>query len=284
MHHHNKIARLALAVCVIAAPAAAAPAFAQSTDAWTGGHMGVYLGRASSPDDGGDRFLFDTNLDGTYDDTVRTAAGADAFSPGFCNGAAQGPTPDTGCSSNFGGAEWGLRGGYDWQAGQWVFGVLGEIGKVDIRDAVSAYSTTPAFYTMTRKIDTMGAIRGRAGFAFGAESENLVYLTAGFARARVQNRFATSNAANSFDGNGSHNANGYQYGIGYERLLTENLSLGLEYLMTSLDDDDYRVRTGPGSAPATNPFLIVDPRGTDMRRSDTDFDFDTVRATLSLRF
>lgn len=31
---------------------------------------------------------FDTSLDGNFTDTVRTVAGADAFSPGFCGGAA----------------------------------------------------------------------------------------------------------------------------------------------------------------------------------------------------
>ena len=32
--------------------------------------------------------VFDTNRDGTYGDTVRTIANVDAFSPGFCGGAA----------------------------------------------------------------------------------------------------------------------------------------------------------------------------------------------------
>ncbi len=264
---------------------AATPAFAQSNETWVGGYYGVYLGAAQSPEDSGsDRFVFDTNLDGRYDDTVRTAAGADAFSPGFCNGAARTATPAGGCSGNDGGADFGLRGGYDWQSGDWVYGVLGEYGTVDVRDAVSAYSTTPAYYTMFRKVDSLAAIRGRIGMAFGAGSENLLYLTGGWAYARIENDFTTSNAANSFDGTGNGSASGYQVGLGYERKLGENVSVGLEYLFTDLDDDSYRVRTGPGSAPATNPFLIVNPEGTDMRRSDTDFKFDSVRLTASWRF
>lgn len=39
--------------------------------------------------------MFDTNRDGNFNDTVRTTLGANAFSEGFCQGAAQGRTPLT---------------------------------------------------------------------------------------------------------------------------------------------------------------------------------------------
>ncbi len=262
----------------------AAPAFAQSNDTWTGGYVGVYGGVTDDPEDSSDSFIFDTDLDRAYGDTVRTAAGADAFSPGFCNGAGQGATPAGGCSENKGGADYGVRGGYDWQYGSWVFGVVGEFGANDVRDAVTAFSTTPANYTMFRKVDRVAALRLRSGYAFGANQANLIYLTGGMAHAKIENDFATTNGANSFTDNGDSSGFGWQAGAGYERKLTENVSLGLEYLFTSLEDDDYRVRTGPGNAPATNPFLIVNPAGTDMRRSDTDFEYGALRATATWRF
>ncbi len=83
------------------------PAVAQSAsdDTWTGGYVGGYAGAVFDPDDDGDRILFDTNLDGSFDDTVRTGAGADAFSPGFCDGTARGSTPEDGCNDNNGGAD-----------------------------------------------------------------------------------------------------------------------------------------------------------------------------------
>jgi outer membrane immunogenic protein len=265
--------------------ALALPAAAQSADTWTGGYIGGHIGLAQKPDDSGsDRFLFDTDLDGRFGDTVRTSAGADAFSPGFCNGAARERTPAGGCSPNFGGADWGIRGGYDWQAGQWVFGIVGEYSMNDVRDAVSAFSTTPAFYTMFRKIDGMAALRGRAGYAFGAASENLVYATAGLAYARIENEHTTSNGVNAFTTNGDHNADGYQLGAGYERRVGASWSLGLEYLFTSLEDEDFRVRASRGNAGATNPFILVNPAGTDFRRSDTDFDFGSIRFTATYRF
>ncbi|WP_394696388.1 outer membrane protein [Pseudoxanthomonas japonensis] len=258
------------------------PAAAQTSD-WTGGYVGLHLGRVDKPKDGNDRFLFDTNLDGTYTDTVRTAAGADAFSPGSCNGVANGATPGDGCRGNSGGADWGVRAGYDWQAGAWVFGVTGEYAMNDARDAVTSFSTTPAFYTMLRKVDGMYAVRARAGYTFGTGGDNLVYATAGGARARIENTYLTSNGVNTFTNNGNHTASGHQYGVGYERRLGERFTVGLEYLATRLDDGDYRVRAA-GPAPATNPFILQNAAGTDFRRSDSDLDLDSLRLTMNYRF
>lgn len=132
---------------------------ATARQAWTGGYVGAYAGASTEPDDDADRFLFDTNLDGAYGDTVRTATGADAFSPGFCNGVARDRTPTAGCDENSGGADYGLRAGYDWQSGTWVVGAVLDVGGSDARDAVSAFSTTPARYTMLREVDTLAALR-----------------------------------------------------------------------------------------------------------------------------
>lgn len=264
---------------------AAAPAFAQSgEDAWSGFYVGGQIGGSEPANDDGSRVLFDTNLDGGFGDTVNTAAGADAFSPGFCDGAALGRTPAAGCSDDKGGAEGGVRAGYDWQSGRWVYGVLVEYTENDARDSVTAYSTTPAFYTMTRDLDRTLALRARLGMAFGENSDWLAYATAGAARGRIDNSFSTSNAANAFVQSGSSDANGFQAGLGIERKVLENFSVGLEYLYTRLKDDEFRVRATPGTAPATNPFLIVNPAGTDFRRSDEDFEVGSLRLTATLRF
>lgn len=269
-------------VLALLAAAATQPALAQSSDDWTGGYVGGFVGQVMDPDDGSDRFLFDTNLDGQFGDTVRTAANADAFSPGSCNGVARGATPAAGCESNSGGADWGIRGGYDWQFGNWVVGVVGEYGVNDARDAVSSFSTTPARYTMLRKVDGVAAIRARVGAAFGDNSENLVYVTGGYARAKIENTFLTSNGVNTFTDNGDGNASGAQLGIGYERRIGA-FAVGVEYIRTQLSDDEYRVRA-QGPAPATNPFILQNPNGTDFRRSDDDFDLDSVRLTATYRF
>jgi outer membrane immunogenic protein len=256
------------------------PAAAQS--AWAGGYLGLEAGQSEFS--GGDdaAILFDTNLDGSFGDTVRTAAGANAFSPGFCGGAAIGRTPGEGCSDDDRGDDYGIRLGYDWQVSSWVFGLLADYSVSDAEDSVSAFSTTPASYTMSREIENIAAVRARFGFSFGGDS-NLIYATAGYARAQIENSFATTNAVNTFVNNGDSEADGPQYGAGYEHLFGEHFALGVEYLFSDLKDDEFRVRS-QGPAPVTNPFILVNPAGTDFRRSDEDLELESLRLTLSYRF
>ena len=269
----------------------ATPALAESADApWGGFYIGGNLGVSEPTGNDDGRILFDTNLDGQFGDTIRTVAGADAFSPGFCGGAATSRTPASGCRDDKGGAEYGVRLGYDWQLGNWVFGLVGEYTQNDARDSVSAFSITPAFYYFTRDLESTAAIRGRVGLAFGENSDWLGYVTAGVVRAKIENEFETSNAANSFMLNGTDaltsndEASGIQAGIGIERKVLDNLSLGLEYLHTRVQDDEARVRVARGAAPATSPFILANPNGTDFRRSDEDFEVGSLRLTATWRF
>ena len=272
---------------VLALSAMASPAFAQSDEAgdkWSGLYVGASIG--NSDPRGGDEasILFDTDLDGNYGDTVRTGAGADAFSPGFCGGIATGRTPSEGCFDDRGGTALGARLGYDWQFGNWVVGALAEYNTYEVRDGVSGYSTTPASYTMIRELDDTIALRARAGMAFGQDNEWLAYATAGAVRASVKNEFRSTNTANAFTLSESGDADGVQFGLGVERKIAGNVSLGLEYLRTRIDDEDTRVLTTRGTAPATNPFLLVNANGTDFRRSDERLDLDTLQLTLNWRF
>jgi outer membrane immunogenic protein len=278
----NNPTRAATAALLLAT---ALPALAQSTDAeWNGLYFGGHLGGVEPMDDSGGTIEFDTNLDGDFGDTVNTAAGANAFSPGFCGGAAVARTPAGGCRDDSGGGDLGVRAGYDWQRGRWVFGALVEMARTEARDSVSAFSTTPAFYTMTRDLESTVAIRGRVGYAFGAGGDWLAYATAGGVRGRFENSFATSNGLNAFRERGDGDASGYQAGIGLERKVLGGLAVGLEYLHTRLDDDGARVAVTRGSATATNPFVLVNPDGTTFRRSDQDFDIGSLRLVATWRF
>ena len=273
---------LALSLAVALA-ASAGPALAQSSD-WSGLYFGGHYGGAKQDDQRNEDVQFDTDLDGQFGDTVNTAALANAFSPGFCGGAANGPTPGSGCRSNSDddADDYGLRLGYDWQSGNFVYGVLGEYASGGVTDSVSAYSTTPAFYTLSRELESTWALRGRAGFTFG-DGDNLIYGTAGYAWATVNNDFTTSNGVNTFTDSGDSDAKGAQYGVGYERRMGENFTVGLEYLMSDLKDDEYRVRA-QGPAPATNPFIRVNPNGTDFRRGNEDIETSSLRLTMNYRF
>ena len=77
---------------------------------------GIYIGAAGGYDvqgnDVGSSIQFDRNLDGTFGDQVSTIGGANAFSPGFCVGAAAGAQPTAGCAVDDNGIDSGGRGGY----------------------------------------------------------------------------------------------------------------------------------------------------------------------------
>ena len=248
----------------------AVPAAAQT---WTGGYLGGSIGtgipRADA--DAKETVLFDTNLDGTLSDTVRTAAGADAFSPGFCGGIG--------------------RAGYDWQKGGFVFGALVDISMTDVIDGVSAFSTTPAFYAFSRDLKYVGGLRGRLGGLRGrlggGSDRVLVYGTGGAAWGSVDHQFTSSNGVNTFvpakDEIRSEIAWGYQAGGGIEVRLGAYWSVGGEYLFTSLNDEADGTVRSQGPAPATNAFILVNAAGTDLRREDR-LEFETIRVGISYRF
>lgn len=279
--------KFAALLAASAASLLAVPAIAQdnsdgrdTSQDFNGPYISVGGGGTLQGSDRGSTLLFDTNRDGTYGDTVRTTTGANAFSPGFCNGAAT-STANIGCRNDKDGPEFFGRIGVDQRMGNFVVGALLEAGRSNARDSVSGFSTTPARYTMSREADYQGSLRLRAGYTPGGGA--LFYVTGGPAYARLDNKFATSNTANSFADNGKTHAWGYAAGGGAEILVTKNIGIGLEYLYTDVKDDDYTVNVGAGTAAPTNPFLL-NGGGTNIQRSDPHFRTHSVRGTLSFRF
>lgn len=258
----------------------ASPLLAQSSGTWTGPYFGGRLGYGSQPDDSNETILFDTNLDGTFDDTVRTSGGADAFSPGFCGGRAT-STQQASCNDRDG-TEWAVHAGYDYQLGSsLVVGLVADYGRSTLVDGVSAFSTTPAFYTLSRRLRDNASLRARAGFALG---DTLVYGTGGVAYGKIRSRFTTDNAANTFvESGGEEDAWGYRVGGGVEQKFEPNFSLGVQYLYTSLEDEGFTVRA-QGPVPVSNPFILVNPAGTDFRRSSDRFNTHNLSVTASFRF
>lgn len=261
--------------------AAAGAAFPVCAAPWTGTYGSAVLssGKVSG---GGKSLSFDTDLDGHYGDTVRTASGADAFAPGFCKGAAMGKTPAEGCSKSDGESGIGLRAGYDWQSGRLVYGVVADVGSAKYTDAVSGFAVTPDAYVFSRRVKNIMGLRGRAGYVMG---DYLAYATAGFAWADIDRSFSTTNAFNSFTASDGKAAKGYQVGLGLEKVISPRWSIGLEYLRTSLRDKAPIVRAGPSSSTfASNAFLTGNSAGTDIRRSDERFETDQISLTVSYRF
>lgn len=262
-----------------------------SAQSWTGLYIGGSIGNGFLSKDDSETVLFDTNLDGTFGDTVRTVAGADAFSTGFCPGLAVNATAASGCTDDENGIDFGGRVGYDWQIGRFVVGGLVDVSRTDVTDHLTAFSTTPAFYSFSRELQYATGFRGRAGFG---SDRVLVYGTAGAAWGSIGQRFTTSNAVNTFiavnqendandDGFAGESAWGYQAGGGVEFRVGPKVSVSGEYVFSSFDDRDNSIVRSQGPAPATNPFILVNASGTNFQRTDS-FEFQTVRVGVNYRF
>ena len=260
----------------------AVPAMAQTANTWDGPYVGVHGGYAFNESDRGETLVFDGNGDGEFGDAVRTATGANAFSPGFCDGRALDGNAATGCEDDSDSIVGGVRAGYDRQMGPIVFGVVADYTQGKLRNYVTGFSTTPASYTFTRTVRNQASARLRAGVASG---DSLLYATGGLAWARVQNRFTTTNAANSFTpNNDEEGAWGYALGGGFEQKLNESVSVGVEYQYRNLKADDFQVAVGQGSAAASNPFLIGGAGGADIERLNGRFKTHGVTANVNFRF
>ena len=272
--------------------AAASPAFAQSdegTQSWTGPYIGGSLGYGWQPNNSKDKnetVVFDTNLDGNFNDTVRLANGGNAFSPGFCRGRALGSSPSSCAGDQDGKVAWSVHAGYDYQMGNFVVGAVVEGGQSNFKNSVTAFSTTPANYVLTRELDWDAAARLRAGVAFGTGT--LIYGTGGLAYAKIKNSFATTNTFNTFtETNRTDKDWGWTAGGGIEQKVSQNFSIGVLYKYTRFNDDGYTVNAGQGTPPsAVNPFVnpTTTAGSTDMQRTSNRFDSHSVRATASFRF
>lgn len=262
----------------------AAPALAQSAPDWSGPYIGVYGGVVENHEQAGETLLFDRNLDGVFTDTVTTAANANAFAPGFCQGQALSAEAASGCNKDDRGVEGSVRVGYDWQFGSMVAGLVAEWSAVDASDSITGFSSTPANYVFKRQLNDMAALRARLGYATGPA---LLYITGGAAYGGIENSFSTTNTANSFTVRSDEDdADGWQAGAGLEWRLAPNLSVTGEYLYTRLTPGDYVLRVaGNGTTPATNPFILApNVTGTDMMRSNDEMELHALRIGMNVRF
>ena len=156
----------------IFAGAFAQPAFAQDAEPrfFDGFYVGGSFGLDAIDDENGEGITFDTDGDGEYGDGVITTTGANAFSPGYCNGAANGAEASDGCSDDKSRYGYGIRIGFDQRIGNGpvVAGLLVEGALSESEDYSTGFSTTPASYTFVRGLDKSVAVRGRLGVSPGS--------------------------------------------------------------------------------------------------------------------
>jgi len=147
---------------------------------------------------------------------------------GFYIGAMGGyaTTDDGGILSPKGGFVGGTA-GYNWQSANWVYGLEVDAAWADIKDSNTAF-----FPSVSAKIDAIGTVRGRIGYAF---SNVLLYGTGGYAWA--DNKMTLSGLGLSVSD--SQFLSGWTVGAGAEFLIAPQWSLKAEYLYKSFDGKSY---------------------------------------------
>lgn len=135
----------------------------------------------------------------------------------------------------------GLTAGYNYQTGQLVIGVEGDIDASSIKgvgaafDPLSATPTLPSF-----DLNWLGTVRGRVGVAVDSF---LIYGTAGVAVGGMSGGL-TNVTGGGDDRTASGTQTGWVAGVGVEAAVAENITVKAEYLYTDLGTADYTF-TGP---------------------------------------
>ncbi len=110
--------------------------------------------------------------------------------------------------------------GYNWQAGQIVFGLEGDADWANIRGSAAC----GGFTVCSTRSDFLATARGRLGYAFG---RFLPYVTGGLAVGNIRSSvagFGTTDVTNA----------GWTVGAGVEAAFARNWSAKLEYLYVDL--------------------------------------------------
>jgi outer membrane immunogenic protein len=140
------------------------------------------------------------------------------------------------------GAQVGGTAGYNWQFGNVVLGVEGDIDWSNLK-GTSSGEPCPGCSTSDSWLST---VRGRAGYAFGSV---LPYLTGGLAVGDIRA------SAPGFPGASSTNA-GWTVGGGIEIALPGNWTAKAEYLHTDLGN--FNCGVGCGTSPTNNVSMHDD--------------------------
>jgi outer membrane immunogenic protein len=126
--------------------------------------------------------------------------------------------------------------GYNWQTGQFVFGLEADAAFADINASATALGVT-----VESRIRSLGTVRGRLGVAFDSV---LVYATGGYAWA--DNRFSITAPPLSFSESNFHH--GWTAGAGVEWMFAPKWSVKFEYLYRDFGGETYFTGLVPGVA------------------------------------
>lgn len=154
-----------------------------------------------------------------WSDTVRATVGGLALSAS---------------SSDIQGGFGGGTLGYNWQAGQAVFGLEADAVWSDMN-----FSQTSLGITLADKVQSFGSVTGRVGFAANAA---LFYVKGGYAWA--DNQLSASALGVTFSE--SHMHSGWTIGGGLEYMFVPNWSGKIEYMYADYRNATYLAAFAPG--------------------------------------
>lgn len=133
----------------------------------------------------------------------------------------------------------GGQAGYNFQAGNLIYGFETDISFTDFHNTVSGLSPNGDDRTLTadQKLNLFGTVRGRVGVAL--TDQMLAYLTGGFAYGQGKlstavGRLSGCAGNNCQAGSASSTMGGWTIGGGSEYAFARNWSLGAEYLYFDL--------------------------------------------------
>lgn len=164
----------------------------------------------------------------------------------------------------FGGGLAGAGIGYNFQFGGFVLGVAADASwsEAEALTSIDIGAPVGASAEIVTEMNWLATARGVVGYAF---DNVLVYATGGGAWADLDT--TASGFGSSFSGGDT--AQGWAVGGGIDVGVTQNISVGLEYLYVDLGETD---------------ALNIDIGGGASVQSDTDLDFHTVKAKAAYRF
>jgi outer membrane immunogenic protein len=174
--------------------------------------------------------------------------------------------------------------GYDWQFDRIVVGGVLDFNFTNVNDEQRAFSRSPADYVITRDLDFLATLRGRVGYLF---TDNLLaYATGGLAYGDVDISYRQGPLSPAvFNTSGGQDSDfGYTVGGGLEAKLTQQVSIGVEYLYTNLGGNDFQANLSNGPFGGAGGAVGSNAGGTTLTGTDSDFDFHTVQVKLSYRF
>lgn len=125
--------------------------------------------------------------------------------------------------------------GYNWQTGNWVFGLEADAAWADVGATVGAFG---GLVSVSDTIRSMGTVRGRVGYAFDSV---LIYGTGGYAWA--DNRITATVLGASVSDSQFHS--GWAAGAGVEVMFAPKWSVKAEYLYRSFQGETYFAGIAP---------------------------------------